>query len=369
MKAIHDLMLAVYRGQVSDRVPVGVYERYLPRGSMERAARGMGLGIIAYHPVVTMHGPPWHLYPGHVSEIPGADFSVSYCWDRGAMVERRSYVTPVGSVWQEVARDEGGAGSEHVRKYYVGRREDYRVVQYLVERAVLRRNEETIAARIRDLGSDGILFGRLDRSPYQKCLIELVGAERFLIDLSTDPEPVSELLEALFRKQEESWALALESQVEVLWQPDNVTSLMTPPNAFQRYLLPFYRRRSQQAREAGKPFLVHMDGRIRALAPLIRESRIDVVESLSLPDIGGDMTLTEARAALPETVVVPNFPANWCVRTDAEIARGLVTLLEEAGREVPFMLQVSEDLPNSQWRRVVPLLTRTIADRAVGAER
>jgi len=253
MTCIRDRMLAVYRGEVPDRVPLGIYERYLPRGAAERSVRELGLGLIAYHPLVTMLGPPWHLYPGYLSEISGADLRVEYAWDRGVMVQRYAYSTPVGSVWQERTYDAGGIGSEHVRKYFIARREDYRVVQYLIEHTVVRRNEDTIAARIGDLGGDGVLLGRLDRNPYQKCLIELAGAERFLIDLRTDPEPVQELLDALFRKHEESWAMALESQVDLLWQPDNLTSPMTPPDAFRRYILPFYQQRSRQARAAGKP--------------------------------------------------------------------------------------------------------------------
>ena len=177
MTSPRDQMLAVYRGQTPDRTPVGIYERYLPRGEAERAVRELGLGLIAYHPVVSMIGPPWHLYPGYVSEITGAEFRVDYLWDRETMVERRTYNTPVGSVWQEISYDDAGVGSEHIRKYYLSRTEDYPVVQYLIEHTVLRKNESTLRSRLQDLGSDGVLFGRLDRSPYQKCLIELAGAE------------------------------------------------------------------------------------------------------------------------------------------------------------------------------------------------
>jgi hypothetical protein len=60
---------------------------------------------------------------------------------------------------------------------------------------------------------------------------------------------------------------------------------------------------------------------------------------------------------------VPNFPANWCARSDAEIERSLLSLLDEAGSQSPFMLQVSEDLPMEHWQRVVPLLMRTVANR------
>jgi hypothetical protein len=361
MPSIHDLMLAVYRGQVAERIPLGIYERYLPRGDVERAVRQLGVGLIAYHPVVTMPGPAWHLYPGYVSEIAEAEFRVDHRWDREARVERRQFTTPVGSVWQEMAYDDGGVGSEHIRKHYITQREDYRVVQYLVEHSVLRPNEAAIRARIRDLGGDGILFGRLDRSPYQKCLIELAGAERFLIDLATDPEPAEELLEALYCKQEQSWLLALESPVEVLWQPDNVTAMMTPPAAFRKYCVPMYRQRAEQARAAGKPFVVHMDGQLRVLAPDLRDAAIDAVESFSLPDIGGDLTLREAQAALGQTVIVPNVPANWAGKPEREVIRRLAAMLDDALPDRPLMLEISEDIPMSQWRTFVPAVVRGLA--------
>ena len=322
-----------------------MYHRYLPCGTVERETRGLGLGIIAYVPVVSMLGPPWHLYPEYLSEIRGADFHVHYSWDNGVMVERRTYTTPVGTVWQEITNDRAGAGSEHIRKHYITQRDDYRVVQYLVENTVVRSNEEAVRDRMRDLDGDGIVFGRLDRNPYQKCLIELAGPERFLVDLYTDPEPALELIDALSRKHEESLALALESQVEVFWQPDNTTSMMTPPDAYRQHCLPFYQRRTTLSHQAGKPYLVHMDGRLRALAPLIRESGFDVLESFSLPDIGGDMSLGEAQAAWPQIVVAPNIPANWALRSEAEIVGLIGSLVDRARPGFPLICKSAKTSP------------------------
>ncbi len=350
---VHDLMLAVYRRQMPERVPVAIYDRYLPRGAVERRARGQGLGIIQYWPVVSMAGPAWHLYPGYVSEARGADFRVDHLWDDAVLVERRTWSTPLGSVWQEMTYDAGGVGSEHIRKHYIAGREDYRVLAYLVEHSVLRRNEEAIRARQGDLGGDGVVWGRLDRSPYQKCLIELAGPERFLIDLHEDPEPVLELMEALARTQEKAFAMALDSAVEVLWQPDNITSAMTPPEAYRKYCLPVLKRRAELARQAGKPYVVHIDGRVRALLPLVAESGFDVLESFSLPDIGGDVPLGEAQAALPQTAVLPNVPANWAMRPPAEMQTLVRRLLADALPGAAMMLQISEDVPANCWQTFV----------------
>jgi hypothetical protein len=40
---IRERMLAVYRNEPSEQIPVGIYGRYLPRGSCERLARELGL--------------------------------------------------------------------------------------------------------------------------------------------------------------------------------------------------------------------------------------------------------------------------------------------------------------------------------------
>jgi len=48
----HDRMMAVYRKELPDRVPLSIYSRYLPRGQCERELRNWGLGIIDYQAVV-----------------------------------------------------------------------------------------------------------------------------------------------------------------------------------------------------------------------------------------------------------------------------------------------------------------------------
>jgi uroporphyrinogen-III decarboxylase len=355
-------LLAVYRKQPVEGVPVGIYSRYLPRGWAEREVRNAGLAIIDYRPVVSMLAPPWHLQPGYLSEVKGAELEVRFGWHEGQRVEARTYHTPVGSVSQQSKKDP--YGSDWISKYYIERPEDYRVVQYLVEHTVFRRNDDALEAARADLGEDGVVLGRVDRSPFQKILIELAGPERFLLDLSSEPEPVLELLEALDRRMDEVFRLILDSKAEVVWQPDNITSAMTPPKWFGRYCVPFYQKHGAECRQAGKPYLVHMDGRVRALREMIAGCAIDAVESLSSPDIGGDLSFAEARAAWPGKLVLPNFPASRCYGSKTEIEQLLDELVAAAGQGFPFMLQFSEDIPHSEWQRVVPLVCAHMNSRS-----
>lgn len=348
-------MLAVYHGRLPDRTPVSIYGRYLPRGSLERELRNAGLGVIEYYPVASLLAPPWHLLPGHLSEVRDADLDIRYTWEDGVAIETRTYRTPVGTVWQRSQRDPG-YGSDWITKFYIERPEDYRVVRFLVENTVLRSNHEAFRARKDDLGEDGVLLGRLDRSPFQKLLIELAGPERLHADLHEAPGMVSELLDALERRQDEAFAMALDSDIDVLWQPDNISADMTPPNCFQKYCFPFYQKRARTCRQVGKPYLVHMDGRLKALSNLIARCPIDAVESFSLPEIGGDLTLPEARALWPDKLILPNFPASLCLKPESFIESFLRGICPTPTGATPFMLQISEDIPPGEWKRVLPVV-------------
>lgn len=358
---VRERMMQVYRNQVPDRFPAAIYARYLPRGSSERLVRNVGMGIIDYYPVVSMLAPPWHTHSGYLSEVKGADLSVAFTWENGQAVEIRTYNTPFGTLTQRTRKDPAYA-SDWIDKFYISRLEDYKIMQYLVENTVFRSNLRGFQARQQDLGEDGVLLARVDRSPFQKLLIELAGPERFLIDLQTEPEPVLDLLGALDRRMDEVFARVCESEAEVIWQPDNISCDMTPPTLFERFCLPYYTKHGNCLHERNKVFMVHMDGRLRAIKDMIARSPLDGVESFSLPEIGGDLTLAEARTAWPGKLVLPNFPSPLAAEDDQTIMAFLQELLANLGSNTPFMLQVSEDIPPGTWQRLLPLICQQLGD-------
>ena len=359
---VHERMMAVYRKELPDRIPVSIYAWHLPRGSFERVLRDMGLGLIDWHAAVSLLAPPWHVSSGVLSEVRGADFRISLSWEDGQQVETHTYCTPVGTISRQTIKDPS-YGSDWVRKFYVTEPEDYKVLQYLIEHTVFRRNESALQTKKKDLGTDGVVLGRIDRCPYQKLLIELAGPERFLMDLYTDPGPVTELLQVMSGRMDEAFEIVLESQADAIWQPDNITVDMTPPDCFRKYCMPFYERYGKRLEDLGKPYLVHMDGRLAPLKDLIARCPFDAVESMSFPDVGGDLSFSEARSAWPDKVILPNFPAPLCYKDDPEIEAYLDRLLAEVGTRTAFMLQVSEDIPATEWQRVLHILCRFMRDR------
>jgi uroporphyrinogen-III decarboxylase len=358
---IRERMMAVYRNQTPDRIPVSIYARYLPRGHAERQARELGVGILDFHPLTTLLAPPLHLYPGFLSEVRGADFKIRFTWQNGQRIEERSYETPVGTVTQR-SRQEPTYGSDWTEKFYIASREDYRIMQYLVKNTVIQSNESAFPAKREDMGDDGVILGRVDRCPFQKLLIELAGPERFLVDLATDPEPVLELLNAMEKKMDEVFDSVCESSATVIWQPDNISCDMTSPKYFERFCLPYYIKRGEQLHERGKVYVVHMDGRLRAIRELVARTPIDCIESYSFPEIGGDLPFAQARASWPDKVITPNFPSSLATQSREHIVSFIEGFLRGTRPYKTLMLQVSEDLPPGTWSHVLSILCECVQE-------
>lgn len=351
-------IMAVYRGQQPDRPACGIYNSYLRYGTVGRRARALGMGILHFEPVISLLAPPWHIKPGYVSEVKGATLDVRIHWDKGERIETRTFSTPVGSVTQVIGQDPV-YGSDWIKRHYICEPDDYRVMQYVVENSVFAAREGTVRARMRDLGEDGVVLGRLDRVPYQKLLIELAGPERLMLDLYDNPDPILELMAAMAERLDEQFLQALDSDVDVIWQPDNVTSGMTPPRVFERHVQPIYERRGELCRQAGKVYAVHLDGRLGGLKHHIAACPFDVVESFSFREMAGDVTVSEAHTIWPDKVLCPNFPASLAERPQDEIEEFLAGVHSEMAGE-PYMMQISEDIPPGSYGYLVPILSQAM---------
>ena len=349
-------MTAVYRNTKPDKIPVGSYTSLLPSpGTLERNLREMGIGVIDSYPVATFIGPAWRNYPGCTCEVKNTDIRVNYIWDNGKYIEKCTYDTPVGSIYQLKEKDHG-AGGEHIIRYYINSIEDYKIMQYIIENSILKSNDAVIKARMKILGDDGVVLARMDRSPYQRFLIEFAGVEQFLVDLFTDTEIVEEAMEALEYRMQESFNYACEGSSEFLWQVENITADMTPPPAFKKYCLPHYQKFTKQAKQADKIYITHFDGKLKSLSEDIKISGINVIDSFSTPMMAGDMEILEAKELMGDVVILPNFPSSLSVADEKTIRDYMNDFKKKFEGKFPIMLEISEDLAEGEWSRVLPII-------------
>jgi hypothetical protein len=193
-------------------------------------------------------------------------------------------LTPAGklAVRHEVLPETVAMGAEpYLREHLIKEEADYRTVEYILERAELVPQFEKLTAAEGLVGEAGYAVPLVHRIPFQQVLLEYLGELRLFYALHDDPGPVHRLL-VLLDEQVRHILYGLAglpaSYVEF---PDNLHGGMTNPRLFARYCLPDLQRYTELLHEQGKKAGSHTDGDVGPLLALLRESGLDVCESIS----------------------------------------------------------------------------------------
>ena len=266
--------------------------------------------------------------------------------------------TPKGEVYEKVRI--GPYKSEWKKQYLIKKPKDYEIMKFIIENTIFHKNYEDFLETEKDLGEDGIAFTS-QRSPYQKLLFDFAGPEKTSLDIYDNPSLVEDFLNCLEEKEKESFEIIKNSPDKIaFWLNDNITSDLTSPKLFSKYCIPFYKKYFALFHKEGKICMVHMDGKLNSLKYLIKDIGIDVIESFTFPEQGGDLSLEEARKIWTNKVISANVPAFLCLKKEQEIEEYFKNLFESEATRKNFMIEISEDLPHRFWRRTLTILAKAI---------
>jgi hypothetical protein len=354
---LREKMLSVYRGRGEGEIPWAAYGGLLPSGIVERELRNRGCGLIHWAPVYSWLPPGMGHMKGwdYESEIKNVELSVKTVWEDNERIFVRVYDTPLGSVFEKL-REDPAYHSLWTKEFLIKSPRDYEIIKFMVENTVFREQYDSYLEAQENMGEDGVVMAVGDRSPWQKMLIELAGTERLYFDLHDNPALVEDLYSLIEEKQDEVYDIVADSQAELVWVPDNLTGDLTPPRIFETYCLPFYNKQAKRLHEKNKIVVVHMDGRLRSLKDLIKKADIDVIESFTFPEAGGDLPIEEASVAWEDKAIMANLPASVCFQQEEEVRDYMGKLLGRISPRKNFMLLISENLPAPSWRTTLQVV-------------
>jgi uroporphyrinogen-III decarboxylase len=290
----HERLVAALRGQPVDRLPWSPFLAYWwehqPAWFQEK-------------------GQPWFM-----KEI-GADallrgfataFSTSYESDGCKIVEthsgdllRTEYHTPLG-VLTAHSRFSPDGNTTFVYDHPVKSRFDFEILARLVQGMRIQPDFALVAEPIRALGEDGLfvaLVSPFGKTPFQQMIEYWVGTEAMAYALSDYPEAVEDCLQVMSERAFEAVALSIDSPAEafISWEDSSTTNIS--PRMFARYIVPDLNRWGKAIHAAGKLFLHHACGHVRALMESMSNEEVDVIESLSPPPTG-NIQVWEAQKVL-----------------------------------------------------------------------
>ena len=325
----HERIMTVTHKKRADKLPFLYIWRHGQIGWAERECRNRGMGM------------SW-TRPPYITKMHRVKSSETQTVSSGKVVLRRTYSTPVGSVYLDEKREPGVEQWLALKSWrdvspwqterLIKGPEDYKVLKYMVEHTEYTPYYFPIEQGMDWLGDDGVVIASLPYSPMQQLMIEWIGSEggRFFIHHAKYPDLVEDLYRAISKSLEPLYEIAAKSPAPIVSYGDNIDGVLLNPKQFQKYFMPEYEKVARVLHKHGKLMQVHMDGRVGVLKNLIAKTPIDIIEGLPSPPMG-DLPIGEALSLWKDKVVWLGFPGSVYILGPEAVKKHALNLLREIG--------------------------------------
>lgn len=358
---VKERMLAALRHEEPDIVPVTVYTVLMPRGQIERESRDMGLGLVEIgYPVYGIETNNVKMQTTEeVASFSPDDRTISLAKQKRTI--QRTFSTPTGNVSEKYKW--GYALVEWPTEWAIKDLKDYETVKSVFDEMEFYPNYEDFVKATEVMGDDGLVIETPTKSPLQHMLLELMGYKRFALDYRMHRQEFEDLYRLLCKKQLEMYRVIAESPAEVVGLGDNITGVVTSPELFEKYCMPFYDEVTAILHKKDKIVMNHFDGKLKCLCDLIAKTKLDVIEAFTPPPIG-DLPLEEARRAWKGKTIWANFPATVYLETGLEgVEKETTNMLKSVTPGDSFLFGITEDIGDIQsleYMQILKTITATV---------
>ena len=218
-----------------------------------------------------------------------------------------TWETPIGKLDEVLHYDEWNLSSYN-HEYLLKGPQDFRIYEYILQDEEYYWDAEELALDQARIGNRGVLMFFARRSPLQSLFIERMGFERAVYLLIDHPEVIERHIEVQSAADDLMYNVICQARPPLFNFGENIDAHMDPPVYWRRFLLPYYRKRTEQLHAAGIKTTIHIDGAIKPLLKDIRDCPTTGIEAFTpLPQ--GDVTLEEIKGALGERILLDGIPA------------------------------------------------------------
>jgi len=361
-------LLAIMEGRLPDRIPwiprLQIwYEANHREGTLPQPYRAMSLREVERAVFGGTAARDGLIYRVELDGVEVRTHSI------GRMETVTEYVTPVGSVTTRLRstaqlRRQGIQDAEV--EFMLKRREDYPVVEYLVEHIRYVPTYEAYAAYEREVGDEGYPMVNCGDCPMHHWMRALVGYKQAYFHLSDYPAEVERMLAVLTDHYRETvWKHMLDSPARLLMHGHHLSSQMTPPAFFERHILPYYQELAPQIRRQGKVLALHADNDTRHILSHIERAGFGMAECFATHPLV-PTTLAEARAAWGDRVIIWGGVPSVILEdpfSDEEFEQFMDEVLHTIAPGAAFILGIADNaMPGARIDRICRI-TQMVQER------
>jgi uroporphyrinogen decarboxylase len=364
------MMTALQRG-VPDRLPVTTHhimqyflDTYL-EGNTDREFFDY-FGLDAYHWTLPILGEPGISWVDELGHLQSDSWRISReeCHDGSFPGYRYCIETPKGELSMEIQQN---VYTDWVTEKPIKERKDIELLAEFLPVPIS--NREQVNREAAEFGERGLVRGHIpyfDLYGQPGCWQDaacLVGIEKLIMATYDDPLWVHELLSILQRRK----LIFIQSLGGVNYDllelgGGDASSTVISPKIFDRFVAPYDSVLIQAAHEAGQRIVYHTCGGMMPLLERIADMGPDAMETLTPPEMGGDVKLSEVKRRVGQRVcLIGGFDQfHFFIHTTPEKTRAEVRrCFEEAGPGGGFILS-----PSDHFFDADPALLAAYADEA-----
>jgi hypothetical protein len=187
--------------------------------------------------------------------------------------------------------------------------DDLPALRWLLERRRIEFNPDKYRIGAAYIGDRGEAHFWVPKSPYLALAQQWMKYQHFIYALADCRQQVEEIMDVIDRSYDRLYEQLISSGLlKILNFGENIHMAYLSTRYFERYLIPWYEKRSGQLREAGIFTHIHIDGDFKPLLPYLATLPFDGYEALT-PVPQGDVTLEEIREQIGDKVLLDGIPA------------------------------------------------------------
>ncbi|HOJ40229.1 MAG TPA: hypothetical protein PKX93_08085 [bacterium] len=322
----------VLRGGHAEKVPFTIYESKIPQCEAERMMRNQGLCILCRTSVFRVHLPEVKV--------------TQYSWEENGRKRIRTlYETPVGTL--SSVEEPAGFTSWHL-KWLFEKPEDYKPLLFMIQNERYEPAYEEVLEKEKMMGGDGLFRAGIGSEPLQQLISRYMGTETFCYEWMERRDEVLKLYQAIAEQRRKVYPIVARSPLLHANYGGNVVPEIIGLENFEKYYVPHYQEAAEIMHRHGKLLGSHFDANCRLLAEAISRTDLDYIEAFT-PAPDTDLTLAEARKAWPDKVLWLNFPSSLHLKSDEEVEKATVELLNELESVDGLIMGITEDIPPHRW--------------------
>ncbi len=232
-------------------------------------------------------------------------------------------------------------------EYFIKSKDDIQAFKYWINNSNFEKDYDSVKDINEKVKDIGFTLGLQPRSPFQQLVTTFAGLEGTVNLWLEDKVLFDELINLMEIKSDESAKITLESPVEFIMIPENLSSVMVGKKFFNDYLKNYQKKWYKNISNRKKYSMIHFDGTLKGLLGEVAQTNPTVIEAMT-PYPLGDLNVEEFKDyVMSDSIMWGGIPGPFFTDSvsDKEFENFVLKTIDIMLSEPRYVLGIGDQIP------------------------